>query len=207
MERDLWRSRAGAERCRGASLHLPVVMHAVYWSTEESGLPKSDVGWGWGSSGVSVVTITNVNSASARTEVLGSSGLGGWGGKLKICRYPVIGIGTQFWGTVPGGIDTIPISVLDLDIVRKGLYLFKAGLILGFSSLGIRLGNGECVIGGVNEGESWSVDRGIPLKGGELVCVIFTICIDKSEVVAFCCLNSNFVKFNFNFGLRQTKSG
>ena len=61
VERDLWRSRAGAERCRGASLHLPVVMHAVYRSTEETGLPEGNVGWGWGSSGVSVVTITKVN--------------------------------------------------------------------------------------------------------------------------------------------------
>ena len=102
VERDLWRSRAGADRCRGASLHLPVVMHAVYWSTEKSGLPEGDVRWGWGSSGVSVVTITNVNSASARAEVLGSSGLGGWGGELKIRRCPVIGIGTWFWSTIPG---------------------------------------------------------------------------------------------------------
>ena len=102
VERDLWRSRAGAEHCRGASLHLPVVMHAVYWSTEESGLPEGDVRWGWGSSGVSVVTITNVNSASARAEVLGSGRLGGWGGELKIRRCPVIGIGTWFRGTIPG---------------------------------------------------------------------------------------------------------
>ena len=31
--------------------------------------------------------------------------------------------------------------VLDLDIVRKGPYVFKAGLVLGLSSLGVRLHN------------------------------------------------------------------
>ena len=92
VERDLWQSRAGAERCRGASLHLPVVMHTVYWSTEELGLPEGDVGRGWGSSGLTVVTIANVNSTRTSVDAGGIDGydrrseLGSsWGPIIGIC--------------------------------------------------------------------------------------------------------------------------
>jgi len=100
VEHDLWRSRDGADRCLGASLHLPVVMHAVYWSTEETGFPKVDSDWSWGSSGVTVVAITNVSSASARGKVLGIGGPPGRGSELKIRRCPVIGTGVWLGGTV-----------------------------------------------------------------------------------------------------------
>jgi len=90
---------------------------------------------------------------------------------------------------------------LDLDVVWKGPYLFKAGLVLGLSSTSIRLRNGEGVISGVDKGKSDIVDCGIPLKGSELVLVALAISIDKLEIVAFCCLKSNFVEFHFNFSL------
>ena len=142
VECDLWRSRAGAERCLGASLHLPVVMHAVYWSTEKSGLPEGDVRWGWGSSGLTIVAITNVNSTRTRTRAGGVNGYDR-GGELGSSRGPIIGICTGSWGTSSGsGVDGVPIVVLDLDIVRKGPYVLKAGLVLGLSSLGVRLRNG-----------------------------------------------------------------
>jgi len=67
--------------------------------------------------------------------------------------------------------------------------------------------NGEGVVVGVNKGESGSLDCGIPLEGSEFVGVNFTIGVNQSKFVTFCCLNSNFVEFNFNFGLRQIKSG
>jgi len=100
VERDLWRSWDRVDRCLGASLHLPVVMHAVYWSTKESWFPKVDSSGGWGSSGVTVVAITNVSSASARGKVLGICGPRGRGSELKIRRYPVIGTGVWLGGTV-----------------------------------------------------------------------------------------------------------
>ena len=142
VECDLWRSRAGAERCRGTSLHLPVVMHAVYWSTEESRLPKGDVRRGWGSSRLTVVTITNVNSTRTRACAGGVNGYDR-GSELGSSWGPIIGICTGSWGAGSGsGINRVPVMVLDLDIVRKGPYVFKAGLILSFSSLGVRLCNG-----------------------------------------------------------------
>jgi len=47
----------------------------------------------------------------------------------------------------------------------------------------------------------------LPPKIGEFILVGVTIGIDELEVVVKVCLKSNFVKFHFNFGLRQEKSG
>jgi len=123
-------------------LHFPVVMHTVYGSTEESGVPKGDVRWGWGSSGLMVITITNVNSTRTRACTGGVNGYGR-GSELGSSRGPIIGICTGSWGAGLGsGVDTVPVVVLDLDIVRKGPYVFKVGLELSLSSLGVRLHNG-----------------------------------------------------------------
>ena len=105
VERDLWRSQAGAERCQGASLHLPVVMHAVYWSIEESGLPKGDIRWGWGSSGLTAVTIANVNSTRTRAHAGEVNGYGRES-ELGSSQGPIIGICTGSWGAGLGsGVD------------------------------------------------------------------------------------------------------
>ena len=107
VDRDLWQSRAGAEHCRGTSLHLPVVMHAIYWSTEKLRLPKGDVRWGWGCSGLMVVTITNVNSTRTRARAWGVNGYGR-GSELGSSRGPIIGICTGSWGAGSGsGVDGI----------------------------------------------------------------------------------------------------
>ena len=117
-------------------------MHAVYWSTEKLGLPKGDVRWGWGSSRLTVITITNVNSTRTRARAGGVNGYDR-GSELGSSRGPIFGFCTGSWGAGLGsGIDGVPVVVLDLDIVRKGLYVFKAGLVLGLSSLGVRLHNG-----------------------------------------------------------------
>ena len=142
VECDLWRSQAGAEYCLGASLHLPVVMHTVYWSAEESGLPKGDVRWRWRSSRLMVVAIANVNSTRTRAC---AGGVNGYDRRSKLgsSRGPIIGICTGSRGAGLGSrVDRVPIVVLDLDIVQKGPYVFKAGLVLGLSSLGVRLRNG-----------------------------------------------------------------
>jgi len=102
VERDLWCSRDGADRCRGASLHLLVVMHAIYWSAKDPRFPKFNSCWGWGSSGMSVVAITNVNSTSTRMESTRIGRCGGGRRKLKVCRCPVIGIRVGVWGAIPG---------------------------------------------------------------------------------------------------------
>ena len=85
--------------CLGASLHLPVVMHTVYWSAEKAGFPKVDSSGGWGSSGVTIVTITKVSSARTQAGVGGVSGSSGGGCELKVYRCPVIGIGIWVQGT------------------------------------------------------------------------------------------------------------
>ena len=74
------------------------------------------------------------------------------------------------------------------------------GLVLGLSSLGVRLGNGEGVDTWIG---NWvmGVDSGTPLKIDEFVLIVVAIGVDESEVVIFGCLELNFVKFNFNFGL------
>ena len=142
VDRDLWRSQDGAERCWGTSLHLLVVMHTVYWLTEELGLPKGDVRRGWGSSGLSVITIANINSTRTRACVGGVNGYDR-GSELGNSQGPIIGICTGSWGAGLGsGVNGVPIVVLDLDIVQKGPYVFKVGLVLGLSSLGVRLRNG-----------------------------------------------------------------
>jgi len=41
------------------------------------------------------------------------------------------------------GIDTVPVVVLDVDVVGKALNLVKIGLILGLSSEGVRYCNRE----------------------------------------------------------------
>jgi len=42
-----------------------------------------------------------------------------------------------------GGVDAVPIVVLDVDVVGKVLNLGKIGLVLGLSSEGIRYCNWE----------------------------------------------------------------
>jgi len=66
-ELDLWWSQAGADRCRGASLQGPIVMQAVYRLITVLWVPERNTSRGWGCSGLSSITITNVNATSART--------------------------------------------------------------------------------------------------------------------------------------------
>jgi len=42
-----------------------------------------------------------------------------------------------------GRVDTVLVVVLDVDVVGKALNLVKIGLVLGFSSKGIRYRNWE----------------------------------------------------------------
>jgi len=42
-----------------------------------------------------------------------------------------------------GGIDAVPVVVLDVDVVGKALNLGKKGLVLGLSSEGVRYRNWE----------------------------------------------------------------
>jgi len=42
-----------------------------------------------------------------------------------------------------GGVDAIPVVVLDVDVVGKGLNLVKMGLVLSLSSKGVRYRNWE----------------------------------------------------------------
>jgi len=40
-----------------------------------------------------------------------------------------------------GGVDAVPVVVLDMDVVGKALNLGKIGLVLGLSSKGVRYRN------------------------------------------------------------------
>ena len=42
-----------------------------------------------------------------------------------------------------GGIDTVPVVFLDVDVIGKALNLLKIGLVLGLSSKGVRYRNWE----------------------------------------------------------------
>jgi len=42
-----------------------------------------------------------------------------------------------------GGIDAVPVVVLNVDVVGKALNLVKIGLVLGLSSKGVRYRNWE----------------------------------------------------------------
>jgi len=48
---------------------------------------------------------------------------------------------------------------------------------------------------------------GLPPKVGKFVLIGVTIGVDELEIVIKVCLESNFVKFHFNFSLQQEKSG
>jgi len=88
-----------------------------------------------------------------------------------------------------------------MDIIRQSLNSGKLGLVLGFSPLGIWLGNGKGVLGGVDEGKFVILDCGFPEGGVKGIQVFLTIGIDKLISDRSCCEKSNFVKFHFNLGL------
>jgi len=72
-ELDLWWSRAGANRCQGASLQGPIVMQAVYRLITVLWVPERNTGGCWGCSGLSSITITNVSATSAQMGRIGGS--------------------------------------------------------------------------------------------------------------------------------------
>jgi len=91
-ELDLWRSRAGADCCRGASLQGPIVMQAVYRLITVLWVPERNTSGCQGCSGLSSITITNVSATNTQTGRVGGSGFRGRGCKLKVGGSPVIGI-------------------------------------------------------------------------------------------------------------------
>jgi len=97
--------------------------------------------------------------------------------------------------------------VLDVDVVGKALNLAKVGLVLGLSSEGVRYRNRERKGRWVDEREREDGADGLPPKVCELVLIGVTVGVDELEIVIKVCLESNFVKFHFYFGLRQEKSG
>jgi len=97
--------------------------------------------------------------------------------------------------------------VLDLDVVGKVLNLGKIGLVLGLSSEGVRYRNRERKGRWVDEWEREDGADGLPPEVGEFVLVGVAVGVDELEVVVKVCLESNFVKLHFNFGLRQEKPG
>jgi len=88
-ELDLWQSRAGANRCQGASLQGLIVMQAVYRLITVLWVPERNTSGCWGCSWLLGITITNVSATNAQT---GGSGFRGWGCKLEIGGSPVISI-------------------------------------------------------------------------------------------------------------------
>ena len=62
---DLWRSRAGADRCQGASLQRLVVIQAVYRLITILWVPERNIAGRWGCSWLPGITITNVSATNA----------------------------------------------------------------------------------------------------------------------------------------------
>jgi len=106
-----------------------------------------------------------------------------------------------------GGINAVPVVVLNVDAVGKVLNLGKMGLVLGLSSKGVRYHNWEQKGGWIDKREREDGADGLPPEIGKFVLVGVTVSIDKLEIVVKVCLESNFVKLHFNFGLRQEKLG
>ena len=65
----------------------------------------------------------------------------------------------------------------------------------------------DCEGSGVDEREVGAEDIDIPHSSAPLVGVFFTVCVDQSDFFFGNLLDSNLVKFHFNFGFRQVKSG
>jgi len=91
-ELDLWRSRAGADHCRGASLQGLIVMQAVYRLITVLWVPERNTGGRWGCSWLPGITIANVSTTSTQTGRVGGSGFWGWGHELEVGGSPVIGV-------------------------------------------------------------------------------------------------------------------
>jgi len=62
--------------------------------------------------------------------------------------------------------------------------LVKIGLVLGLSSKGVRLHNGECKTWWVDKREQKVGKGGLPPKVGKFVLVEVAISVDKLEIVA-----------------------
>ena len=58
---------------------------------------------------------------------------------------------------------------LNVDIIRQSLNSGELGLVLGFSSLGVGLSNGESVLGGVDKRNFVVLDGGFPESGVERI--------------------------------------
>jgi len=90
---------------------------------------------------------------------------------------------------------------LNVDIIWQSLNSGELGLVLGFSSLGIGLGNGEGVLAGVDKRKFVVLDSGFPEGGVEQIGVLLAIGVNKLVSDRSCCEESNFVKFHLNLGL------
>jgi len=95
---------------------------------------------------------------------------------------------------------------VNTEVVGLAKDLFQSFLVRGFSSESVWFGDWSREIGRINQSlfvvNNVYFPRGItPLIGIFLAVAINQLCS------AFCCVKSNFVKFHFNLGLRQTKSG
>jgi len=145
----------------------------------------------------------------------GRSRFWSWGCELEVGGSPVISVWTSTWGVNTGGsegigwggINAVPVVVLDMDVVGKALNLVKIGLVLGLSSKGVRYRNWEWKGGQVDKREWEDGADGLPPKVGEFVLVGVTVSVDELEIVVKVCLELNFVELHFNFGLQQEKSG
>jgi len=110
-------------------------------------------------------------------------------------------------GNVWSGINTVPVMILNMDIIWQSLYSLKLGLVLGFSTLGIGLSNGEGVLSWVDKHKFMVLDSGFPDGSVEQIGVFLAISVNELISDRSCCEESNFVKFHLNLGLRQEKLG
>jgi len=85
--------------------------------------------------------------------------------------------------------------------------------VFGVSSLGVWLCDGEGVVGrGIDKSGRWGEKVCVPdavvpmIREDPFVTVDDLVQISWSEFSAWVCLESNFVKFHFNFGFRHEKS-
>ena len=92
-------------------------------------------------------------------------------------------------------------------MVGSGSEDVKTFLVFGVSSRSVRNCNGEGILIGVDKAEIEVEDARFPNLGEKGITVFLAVCVYEGEDFVPEVLESNFVKFQLNLGLRQQKSG
>jgi len=95
---------------------------------------------------------------------------------------------------------------VNTEIVGLAKDLFQVFLVLSFSSESVWFCDGAGEVCRINQSLFVVNNVNFPQRSIPLIGIFFTVAIDYFSPVVHC-VESKFVKFHFNLGLRQEKSG